>query len=264
MIAAIIQARTSSKRLPGKILMPLLGVPMLGRQIERVRHARTLDEIVVATSQEPSDQALVDFCQSINVRCVRGSLDDVLDRYHLAAQSVAASVIVRLTGDCPFCDPGVIDALVDKFTAGGFDYVSNTLNPTYPDGLDTEVFSRQALETAHLNAALPSEREHVTPYIKKSNTFRKFSFENDVDLNALRWTVDEPDDFELIRQIFEELYPQIPDFRMSDILSLLEHHPDWSDLNRHIARDEGYAKSLIDDKYLSHAASIGKTPAQKQ
>ncbi|HIF11196.1 MAG TPA: spore coat protein [Sneathiellales bacterium] len=253
MIAAIIQARTSSKRLPGKVLMPLLGMPMLGRQIERVRHARTLDEIVVATSHDPSDQALVDFCQSINIRCVRGDLDDVLERYHLAAEVVGASVIVRLTGDCPLCDPGVIDALVDKYAMGGFDYVSNTLSPTFPDGLDTEAFSRQALDTAYRCAELPSEREHVTSYIKNSEAFTKFNFENDVDLSGLRWTIDEPEDFELIRRIFEELYPQNPMFGMSDILNLLERHSAWSDLNRHIGRDEGYARSLMEDETYERA-----------
>jgi spore coat polysaccharide biosynthesis protein SpsF len=264
MIAAIIQARTSSSRLPGKVLEPILGVPMLGRQIERVRNARALDEIIVATSRDPSDQALADYCENIGIRCIRGSLDDVLERYHLAAQSVAASVVVRLTGDCPLCDPGVIDALVDKYTTGGFDYVSNTLRPTFPDGLDAEVFSRQALETAYQNAALPSEREHVTPYIKKSKAFRKFNFENGTDLNALRWTVDEPEDFELIRRIFGELYPRMPDFRMSDILNLLEHHPDWANLNRHFGRDEGYARSLIEDEHLSVTPSTDEAGADEQ
>jgi spore coat polysaccharide biosynthesis protein SpsF len=263
MIAAIIQARISSSRLPGKVLKPILGVPMLGRQIERVRNARTLDEIIVATSRDPSDQALADYCESIGIRCIRGSLDDVLERYYLAAQSVAASAIVRLTGDCPLCDPGVIDALVDKYTSGGFDYVSNTLNPTFPDGLDAEVFSRQALDTAHQEAALPSEREHATPYIKKSKAFRKFNLENGTDLNALRWTVDEPEDFELIRRIFEELYPRMPNFRMSDVLTLLERHPAWSNLNRHIGRDEGYAKSLIEDEHLSATPSTDKASAHE-
>ena len=258
MIAAIIQARMSSRRLPGKVLKPILGVPMLGRQIERVRRSRRLDEIVVATSTQESDQDLVDFCQSIGVRCIRGSLDDVLERYRLAAQSVDARVIVRLTGDCPLSDPDTIDALIHKYAEGGFDYVSNTLKPTFPDGLDTEVFSRQALETAFHNATLPSEREHVTPYLKKSDDIAKFNLENDSDLSALRWTVDEPADFDLVHKIFEALYPEVPDFAMTDILALLAQHPEWVNLNQNIERDAGYAKSLLEDERLSHAKSIAK------
>ncbi len=258
MIAAIIQARMSSRRLPAKVLKPILGVPMLGRQIERVRRARTLDEIIVATSTHESDQELADFCQDIGVKCIRGSLDDVLGRYHLAAQSVDARVIVRLTGDCPLSDPNTIDALIGKYAEGGFDYVSNTLKPTFPDGLDTEVFSRQALETAYHNATLHSEREHVTPYLKTSDDISKFNFENASDLSALRWTVDEPADFELVQNIFQALYPQAPDFAMTDILALLEQHPDWSNLNQNFERDAGYAKSLLEDERLSRTKTIPK------
>ena len=260
MITAIIQARLSSSRLPGKVLKPLLGVAMLGRQIERVRRARTLDGIIVATSTEQSDGKLVDYCQGIGVQCFCGSLDDVLARYHFAAQSVDAQVVVRLPGDCPLSDPEVIDALVDKFSQGGVDYVSNTLKPTFPDGLDAEVFSRQALETAYRNATLPSEREHVTPYIKTSEAFSKFNLENATDLSALRWTVDEAEDFELISRIFEALYPRLPDFSMSDVLDLLGRHPDWTRLNSNIGRDEGYEKSLTEDQRHLQAQSVGKTP----
>jgi spore coat polysaccharide biosynthesis protein SpsF len=258
MIAAIIQARMSSSRLPDKVLKPLLGAPMLSRQIDRIRHAGTIDEIVVATSVHESDDAIADCCQDIGIRCVRGDLEDVLARYHLASKIIDAEAIVRLTGDCPLSDPKVIDALVGKYSTGGFDYVSNTLKPTFPDGLDAEVFSRHALEAAYRDARLPSEREHVTPYIKNSASFLKHNLENAIDLSALRWTVDEPADFELVQRIFDTLYPQIPNFGMSHILELLEHHADWMDLNKHIGRDEGYAKSLMGDERLLHAQSANK------
>jgi spore coat polysaccharide biosynthesis protein SpsF len=248
MIVAIIQARLSSSRLPGKILKPLLGVPMLGRQIERVSRAQRLDRIVVATSEEADDNAVEEFCRKTDVRCVRGSLNDVLDRYHKAASAVEADIIVRLTGDCPLSDPEIIDSLIDKYSEGGFDYVSNTLQPTYPDGLDAEVFSRAALEDAFHQSSLPSEREHVTPYIKNSHTFSKFNQENNVDLSSLRWTVDEPADFVLINKVYTSLYPDIPDFTTSDILQLLEANPAWGNLNSSFTRDEGYAKSLKDDQ----------------
>jgi spore coat polysaccharide biosynthesis protein SpsF len=261
MIAAIIQARMSSNRLPGKVMKPLLGMPMIGRQIERVRMAHTLDEILVATSTEPEDDELALYCQNSGVHCFRGSLDNVLERYCNGAASVDADVIVRLTGDCPLTDAIIIDTLVAKFSEGRYDYVSNTLKPTFPDGLDAEVFSRAALEKAGREASLPSEREHVTPFLKNSATFTKFNLENDVDLGSLRWTVDEPSDFVLIERIFETLYPMSANFGMSDILLLLKKYPDWARLNEKISRDEGYSKSLKEDNHVQSQPHT-KSPAQ--
>jgi spore coat polysaccharide biosynthesis protein SpsF len=250
MISAIIQARMTSSRLPGKVLKPLHGKPMLMRQIERVRNARRLHNIVVATSTDTSDDVLADRCNDMGVFVARGSLDDVLARFHYAADTVGADVIVRLTGDCPLSDPVLIDLLIKKYLAEDFDYVSNTIKPTFPDGLDVEVFSRKALETAFREARLPSEREHVTPFIKKSSTFTCYNLENDRDLSGHRWTVDEPEDFELISRIFSALYPSNPIFGQSEIMTLLDNHPDWSRLNSMIGRDEGYARSLGEDAQI--------------
>jgi spore coat polysaccharide biosynthesis protein SpsF len=247
MIAAIIQARMTSSRLAGKVLRPILDVPMLGRQIERVRNCKTIDQIVVATSVHASDDVLAGFCQDFDTLCIRGDLDDVLGRYHLAANETKADTIVRLTGDCPLSDPDVIDSLVKIHASGNFDYVSNTIVPTYPDGLDAEICSRQVLETAYREATVPSDREHVTPYIKNSSKFSKYNLVHTTDLSHLRWTVDEAADFELVTKIYENLYPQLPGFGMLDILSILDQHPEWLHLNSEIVRDEGYAKSLRQD-----------------
>jgi spore coat polysaccharide biosynthesis protein SpsF len=247
MITAIIQARMSSSRLPGKVLMPMSGKPMLGHEIDRVKQCRLVEKIIVATSDHDSDDPIFDFSESENIECFRGSLDDVLARYHFAAKSAKATTIIRLTGDCPLADPKVIDCLIELYSQGDYDYVSNTLTPTFPDGLDAEVFSRVALEAAFQQAQLPSEREHVTPYIKNSAKFRKYNLENKSDLSAQRWTVDDPADFELVSRIYSALYPDNPEFGMAEILQLLAENPGWSSLNKDTARDEGYAKSLAEE-----------------
>ena len=165
MILGILQARASSRRLPGKVLKPILGRPMLERQIERLRRARRLDGLVVATSTDAGDDAIDALCRSLGVECFRGSLEDVLDRFYRAVLRHAPQSAVRLTADCPLADPAVIDRLVELHAAGGYDYTSNTLVRTYPDGLDAEVVALPCLEAAWREAALPSEREHVTPFI---------------------------------------------------------------------------------------------------
>jgi spore coat polysaccharide biosynthesis protein SpsF len=250
MITAIVQARMTSSRLPGKVLMPILGKPMLGRQIDRIKHSRLIEKIVVATSDHNSDDPIHDFAVSGGIECFRGDLDDVLARYYFAAKSAKATSVVRLTGDCPLADPKVIDSLVKLYSDGDYDYVSNTLTPTFPDGLDAEVFSREALETAFHSAQLPSEREHVTPYIKNSAGNTVLNVTHETNLSSLRWTVDEPEDFDLVSRIFSELYPLKPDFEMADVLDVLEKHPEWSLLNDAFRRDEGYLRSLEEDARL--------------
>ena len=247
LILTIVQARVSSSRLPEKVMRLLMGEPMLARMIERVRRAQALDAIVVGTSTDTSDDRLVSMCTERGITCERGSLDDVLDRYYRIAEPRRPEYVVRLTGDCPLIDPGIIDAVVGFAIKGDYDYASNTLKPTFPDGLDVEVISFTALERAWHEARLASEREHVTPYIKKCSAFHRGSFEHPRDLSAFRWTVDEPQDFALVQQIYEALLPINPEFGMSEILEYVRKHPELTSLNSHITRDEGYTKSLHDD-----------------
>jgi spore coat polysaccharide biosynthesis protein SpsF len=248
MILAIIQARASSTRLPGKVLKPLLGVPMLCRQIERVQRAVLVDQIIVATSTEDSDAEIDALCENYGIPCFRGSLNDVLDRFYQATLKYNPSHVIRLTGDCPLSDPQLIDDLVRFYLNGDFDYVSNALSPTFPDGLDVEMFKTECLLAAWKEAKLPSQREHVTPFIYQSiDRFKLGEFRNDVDLSHLRWTVDEPEDFDLVTLIFESLYQKNPRFTWKDVLIFVENNPALKEMNQRIERNEGYKKSLSKD-----------------
>lgn len=245
MILAILQARTSSSRLPGKVLKTILGKPMLELQLERVRRAKTLDRVVVATSVDPSDDPIEALCARLGVGCFRGSLDDVLDRFYQAALAHKPDVVVRLTGDCPLADPEVIDDAVAFYRAGDYDIVSNTVKPTFPDGHDVWVFPLEALARAWHEADRPADREHVTLYLLRNpDQFRVGSLETDPDRSHLRWTVDDPADFEVVREIYEALYPNNPAFTTADVLDLLEARPELSALNAETQRDEGLARSL--------------------
>jgi spore coat polysaccharide biosynthesis protein SpsF (cytidylyltransferase family) len=250
-VVAILQARTSSTRLPGKVLLPLLGEPMLARQIERVRQAHSLDDLIVATSSQSSDDILQAECARLGVPCIRGSLPDVLDRFRQAVESTQATVVVRLTGDCPLICPDVIDAVVACREQEGFDYACSV---NFPDGLDVEAMTRDTLLRAWEEAKLPSERAHVTPYIRNhSELFRTGSYVSPVDYSADRWTVDEPRDFALVTAIYERLYPSHPRFRMSDVLRLLDSEPALRQINSGIAPNEGYQKSLEEDRLVQGA-----------
>lgn len=249
-IVAIIQARVGSTRLPGKVLKEICGKPMLQRVIERVKMASRIDEIVVATTRKKEDDEIVKIAEKCGVKFFRGSEEDVLDRYYWAAKKFRAEIVVRVTADCPLIDPKIIDKTVDFFTSGKFDYVSNALKPTLPDGLDIEVFTFDALQKAWKKAKLPSEREHVTPYIwKHQREFKIGSFESDVNLSHLRWTVDREEDLIFVREIYKRIGKEI--FYMEDVLSILEKHPELIDINRHIRRNEGYEKSLKKDQEKS-------------
>jgi spore coat polysaccharide biosynthesis protein SpsF len=253
MILAILQARVSSTRLPGKVLKPILGKPMLLRQIERIRLASMIDTLIVATSTDPTDDAIERLCRENNITFYRGSLDDVLDRFYQASKPIRPDHVVRLTGDCPLTAPRLIDEVITFHVQGGYDYSSNTIEPTWPDGLDIEVIRFSCLEQAWNEATLPSHREHVTPFIHgQANRFRIGSFKGQIDMSAHRWTVDEPEDFELVTNIYEALYPNKPDFTTTDILGFLEKNPGVRSLNAHLIRNEGYQKSLIEDRVFVH------------
>lgn len=244
-VLGILQARVSSSRLPGKVLKPILGVPMLRHQLDRVRRARSMDAFIVATSTDASDDAIEALCAAAGVGCFRGSLDDVLDRFYQAALAFNPQHVVRLTGDCPLIDPDLIDRVVEFYLAGNFDHAGNAVEPMFPDGLDVEILSFAILEYMWKHASRPSDREHVSLYVhRQPDRFRIGSYRNTTDLSHLRWTVDEPEDFELIRRIYEALYPKNPAFTTEDILAFLSSQPDLLDLNRGIRRNEGLERSL--------------------
>jgi spore coat polysaccharide biosynthesis protein SpsF len=248
-ILAILQARVSSTRLCGKVLLPVLGEPMLARQMERVLRARRFNTLLVATSSDPSDDPIEVLCKERGVVCFRGKLDDVLDRFYQAAKPLQPDHVVRLTGDCPLADPELIDQVISFHLQGGFDYTSNALEPSYPDGLDVEVFRFACLEQAWNEALLPSQREHVTPFIhSQPHRFKIGCFKSPVDLSQLRWTVDEAEDFELVARIYGLLYPQHPRFGMNEVLALLEAYPELKDMNTSHTRNEGFEKSLGEDE----------------
>lgn len=248
-VLAILQARVSSSRLPNKVLAPILGQPMLARQIERLRRAKTLDQLLVATSDHLSDDLLAGLCDELGVANYRGSLNDVLTRFAGACNTLGpAEHIVRLTGDCPLADPEVIDRVVRWHIDSGADYTTNAIQPTWPDGLDVEVMRLPILLRTAAEARLPSEREHVTPYIHKHQEwFHIEHVRGDRDLSSLRWTVDEPADLAFVTEVYAALYPQNPHFKTEDVLALLERHPELAQINGNFLRNEGYAKSLATD-----------------
>lgn len=252
MIVAVIQARIGSRRLPGKVLLDLRGKPDLWQVVTRVSRAKKIDKIVVATTILEEDHQIAAFCNQEHINIFRGSPDDVLDRFYRTIMSLEENgdkieFVVRVTADCPLIDPEVIDAVIERMLEGGYDYVSNVIPPSYPDGLDVEVFTIQALKSAHEHARLPSEREHVTPYIINSATMRRSNVYNDVDLSGLRWTLDEPEDYEFIRQVFDHLFDNKPGFTMKDVLDLLNSHPELQKINSKIQRNEGYRLSIEND-----------------
>jgi spore coat polysaccharide biosynthesis protein SpsF len=236
MIVVIIQARLGSTRLPGKVLLPIGGRPMFSYQIERLRRCRRVDRIVVATTTQPADDALVNFCSSEGIDCTRGSESDVLSRYAQAAEAFGATVVVRITSDCPLLDPQLVDDAIDAFGAdGSVDYLSNMIAPSWPYGMAVEVMSRQALDEACSQAQDAAEREHVTPFIYwHPERYRLKSLTMQPDLSAHRWTVDTPEDFDLVSRILGELYPRHPDFSMNHVLELLAQNPTWEHINRHV------------------------------
>ena len=247
-VVAVVQARMPSTRLPDKVLADIAGRPMVWRVVDRVRQARQVDQVVVATSTQDPDRPIEAFCLKEGIDCHRGELKDVLDRYYRAAVRYGADAVVRVTADCPLIDPDVIDRAVDIFQQGDYDFVSNVETPTYPDGLDVEVFSSETLEKTWRDASWESEREHVTTHMKLPGRFRTLNFVNDVDLSHLRWTVDEPQDMEFVRAVYKRLDDQR--FTMADVLALLEREPELSVINSGFDRNEGLQKSLTEDRLI--------------
>lgn len=236
-VLAIVQARLGSSRLPGKVLRPVLGQPLLYYQMERLERCENIDEIVVATTKEEKDDPLACYCEEQGWNLFRGDENDVLDRFVKTADQYGGDVIVRLTADCPLIDPLIIDHVIDLYLSepGEKIYVSNVIERTFPRGMDVEVFSRDALKEMATQAKSLEEREHVTLYMRDpENGFEFRSVTNEDDLSMLRLTVDEEDDFVLVSQIIEHLYPDDPEFGLMEILELLSDHPDWIEINRHV------------------------------
>lgn len=232
MIVAVLQARISSSRLPGKVLLPVLGKPMLIRQAQRVLRAESVDRLVVATSDTAPDDPIETACRAEGVDCFRGDLSDVLDRFYRCACSCGARHVVRLTGDCPLADPAVIDRVVELHLAGAFAYTSNVVTRSFPDGLDVEVIAMNALEQSWRQAHRQDCREHVTAFVRRQPArFKTGSFVGPIDVFQMRWTVDEREDYEFVRSVFETLYPANPHFTWMDVLRLVEDRADIARIN---------------------------------
>ena len=237
---AIIQARMGSTRLPGKVLMDIVGEPMLARVVERTRRARTLDEVLVATTVQPGDDPIEQLCQSRDWECFRGSERDVLDRYYQAARAYQAGAVVRITGDCPLIDPGIVDRVVREFHDRQplLEYATNFVPVrTYPRGLDTQVIRLDVLERLWRDDEHPAWREHVTYYIDlKPELFNVHNVVNDVDYSHLRWTVDTAEDLCFVRQVYGHFAHDR--FEWDEVLRVLSENPEWIDINRGVKTED--------------------------
>lgn len=236
----MVQARMGSTRLPNKVMKPIAGVPMIELLLARLAKSKQIDQIVLATSTDKRNNPLVEHVQKLGYTCVRGSESDVLDRYLVAARQAKADVVVRITGDCPLIDPALVDQVIAQFKAEGVDYLSNTAPASYPDGLDTEVFTLQSLERAGRESQDPFDHEHVTPYLRKPGLYKTGTMQHSEDLSALRWTVDEPADFEVVSQVFAHFAPNIH-FSWIEVLGLQRSQPALFAANHNIIRNEGAA-----------------------
>lgn len=247
MLAAIIQTRMGSSRLPGKTLADLNGKPMLQWLIERVRASRHVREIIMATTIEPRDDVLVEFARARGFRIYRGSEMDVMDRFYQTAKLFGVDEIVRVTPDCPLTDPALIDAVVEAHLSGKYDYTSNVVRRTFPDGLEVEVFSFPALERAWREVTRASEREHVTPYLRLTDRFRVRSVERSENLSALKWSVDTDRDMAFMKAVYQRLAPQGQIFHWEDVLRLVREEPALAVINQDSTVNEGYYRSLLND-----------------
>lgn len=233
-IVVIIQARMGSTRLPGKVMKSILGKTILIHDLERIKRMKSINGIVVATTILDEDDIIVDAVKNYDktIGIYRGSPEDVLERYYEAAREFKADIIVRITSDCPLIDPAISDIVVETFLSNKCDYCCNNMPRTYPHGLDTEIFSFEALEKAWKEAP-PFEKEHVTEYIiNNPDKFKLINVKNGKDLNNLRWTLDYPEDFIFIKEIYERLYSEDKIFDMDDILELLKKEPYLAEINK--------------------------------
>ncbi|MGB2401365.1 MAG: cytidylyltransferase domain-containing protein [Porticoccaceae bacterium] len=247
-IVAIIQARMASTRLPGKVLKKINNKHLLSILISRVKLSKNIDEIVVATTNNDTDDSLCKWLEKNHINYFRGSEPDVLERFWKCSKKISADIIVRLTADDPLKDPEIIDKAIEIFIHNEpLDYVSNTINPSYPEGLDIEVFSQYALDLAYKKSTLRSEHEHVTPYIwKNPNIFKLHNFQMSPDLSGWRWTVDRPEDLEFIDSLLKLTgYDFSTGYR--ELIKIINENPSLKKINAGILRNEGYVKSLNEE-----------------
>lgn len=243
MILGILQARSSSTRLPGKVLMDLHGEPMIIRQIQRLSRSVMLDNLVVATSTDPSDDTLVEVLKTAGILVRRGPLDDVLERFGLVVDEFQPTTIIRLTADCPLADVDVIDEVIRQHRQSGADYTSNSLEPTFPDGLDVECIRREAFEELRAGDLTAAEREHVTLGLyTHPEHFSLKSVTQKRNLGRLRWTVDVPEDLDFVRLLYGHLFDENHSFGQKEILEFLEVNPEISRNDSAVARNAGSSK----------------------
>lgn len=248
---AIVQARMGSTRLPGKVMKPLVGRPMLWHIVERLRVAPGVERVGVATSDHPHDEPIRAFCREQGIPVFAGDEQDVLDRFLRAAEAFDADPILRVTADCPFVDPELVGRVVALYRSGSYDHVGVATGavafrhdgPRFPDGLDVECFDRGALQRAHREATERSDREHVTPYLYRADgRFRNAMVHAEVDHGHLRWTVDHPADFEVVSCVYDALWKPDRVFVMNDILAFFESHPQLRAINEQFVGKEGYQR----------------------
>jgi spore coat polysaccharide biosynthesis protein SpsF len=236
-VKAVLQARMQASRLPGKVLMAVNGRPIIDYNVERLRRARHIDEVIIATTSEPADDAIAAFCAEHGIRCFRGSEADVLDRLYHCVRAFGLDVMARLTADNPLIDPAVVDGVIEVYLADPerWDYVSNNHPPTWQDGQEVEILPTPVLETAWQEADKPFQREHGSPFIwDQPRRFRVGNVqreEGDAWYHQYRWTLDYAEDFELMKRIYEGLYPAKPTFSTDDLMRWLEEHPEVMRLN---------------------------------
>lgn len=242
-----------STRLPGKVLLPLDDTnPIIWYVVKQLEQSKLCEQIIIATTTQYEDEAIVEFARSKSILHFRGSPDDCLDRYYQCAKTFSLSIIVRITCDNPLIDPTLVDDAIRLFQSGNYDYVTNCKPRSFPQGTEVEVFSFKALEKAWNEAKKPSEREHVTPYFYNNpHRFNIFNIKNDEDISNLRWTVDRENDLEFVRTIVSKI-KKLP-ILMTDILQLIKNEPSIVDINKNYTIDEGYLKSLEMDKNTKNA-----------
>lgn len=243
MILAILQGRLSSTRLPGKVLKEINGKPMILQQIDRLKHSKKIDKLVVATSVDPSDDELVQLLQHEGIDVRRGPLNDVVERFGLVADEFNPETIVRLTADCPLADAQVIDEVITRHIETGSDYTSNVLEPTFPDGLDVECISSSAFSKLRASNLSIPEREHVTMGLySHPEDYSLTSVTQQPDRSSLRWTVDVQEDLDFVRRVYQHLYDENQYFGQKEILDLLQIHPELSRTDEEVARNSGLHK----------------------
>tara|TARA_Y100001949_G_C15982854_1_gene329164 strand:- start:1005 stop:1772 length:768 start_codon:yes stop_codon:yes gene_type:complete len=249
-ITVIIEARTGSSRLPNKVVAEIEGKPMIFYVIDRIKQIKSVEQIILATTQEENDKILTEIAKQNSIGSFVGDSIDVLDRGYQCALQNNADPIIRITGDCPLIDPDIVEEMLEFYLKNNYDYVSNRINPKYPDGLDVEIYSFNTLQMAAQNAKWSSERELVTTYITKNpKNFKIFSYENQEDLSEYRWTVDEQKDLEFIRKIYSIMKPKT-NFSMKEIVEILSKNSELLKINAGIMRNEGHLKLYDNDKVV--------------